>query len=104
MSDRPAPKPVSRPLRNVFVLNRAPRRWPFALRAGLCMAVPILVGWALGDIAAGLIATIGGFTSVYGSGRPYLNRGAYLGVVAASLAAAVALGDWAAVAPWLAVL
>jgi uncharacterized membrane protein YccC len=104
MSDRPAPKPVSHPLRNVFVLNRAPRRWPFALRAGLCMAVPILVGWALGDTAAGLIATIGGFTSVYGSGRPYLNRGVYLGAVTACLAAAVALGDWAAAAPWLAVL
>lgn len=103
MADRPAPKPVSHPLRNVFVLNRGPQRFLFALRAGLCMAVPVLVGWAAGDTAAGLIATIGGFTSVYGSGRPYLNRGMYLGTVVLCFAAAVALGDWAAATPWLAV-
>lgn len=70
-------------------LYRAPTR-----SARLRMAVPAAIGWAVGDIAAGLLATIWGFTSLYGSGRPYLNRGAYLGGVAASLAAAVTLGDW----------
>ncbi|GAS86426.1 integral membrane protein [Mycolicibacterium brisbanense] len=103
MPERPPPKPVSHPLRNVFVLNPGPQRFLFALRAGLCMAVPVLVGWAAGHTAAGLIATIGGFTSVYGSGRPYLNRGMYLGTVVLCFAAAVALGDWAAATPWLAV-
>ncbi|MFV8049649.1 FUSC family protein [Mycobacterium sp. 48b] len=103
MSDRPAPT-ATNPLRNIFVINSVPRRWPFALRAGICMAVPVLVGWLAGDTTAGLIATIGGFTSLYGSGRPYLNRGAYLGVVAVCFAAAVALGDWASAAPWLGVL
>ncbi|MBU9763490.1 FUSC family protein [Mycobacterium sp. TNTM28] len=104
MSDRPAPRPTSSPIRQIFVINSVPRRWPFALRAGICMAVPVLIGWAAGDTAAGLIATIGGFTSLYGSGRPYLNRGAYLGVVAVSFAAAVALGDWAARSVWLGVV
>lgn len=104
MSDRQAPRPVAHPLRNIFVINKVPRRWPFALRAGICMAVPVLVGWAAGDTAAGLMATIGGFTSLYGSGRPYLNRGVYLGVIAACFAAAVALGDWAAHTAWLAVV
>lgn len=103
MSERPAPR-ATNPLRNIFVINSVPRRWPFALRAGICMAVPVLVGWLAGDTTAGLIATIGGFTSLYGSGRPYLNRGAYLGVVAVCFAAAVALGDWASSTPWLGVL
>lgn len=88
-------------LRRLLVLNPAPRRWPFALRAGICMAVPVLVGWLLGDAAAGLIATIGGFTALYGSGRPYLNRAGYLAVIALSFAVAVALGDWAAQVPAL---
>ncbi|MHA3019555.1 FUSC family protein [Mycobacterium sp. BMJ-28] len=65
------------------------------------MAVPVLVGWLAGDTAAGLIATIGGFTALYGSGRPYLNRAGYLAVIALSFAAAVALGDWAAQIPAL---
>ncbi|TMS52744.1 FUSC family protein [Mycobacterium sp. DBP42] len=103
MSDRPAPR-ATNPIRNIFVVNSVPRRWPFALRAGICMAVPVLVGWLAGDTTAGLIATIGGFTSLYGSGRPYLNRGVYLGLVAVCFAAAVALGDWASSAPWLGVL
>ncbi|CRZ18585.1 FUSC family protein [Mycolicibacterium neworleansense] len=103
MSDRPAPG-ATNPLRHIFVINSAPRRWPFALRAGICMAVPVLVGWLAGDTTAGLIATIGGFTSLYGSGRPYLNRGGYLAAVVVCFAAVVALGEWASSAPWLGVV
>ena len=56
------------------------------------MAVPILVGLWLGDIAAGLMGVIGGFTSMYGSGRPYISRAQHLGVVAVALAILVPLG------------
>lgn len=65
------------------------------------MAVPVLVGWLCGDTGAGLIATIGAFTALYGSGRPYANRAGYLAAIAAFFAAAVALGVWAAQIPWL---
>ena len=68
------------------------------------MAVQALIGWLAGDLASGLMATIGAFTSLYGSGRPYLNRGVHLGVVAVCFALAVALGDWAAEVPWAGVL
>lgn len=88
-------------LRGSLVINPAPGRWKFALRAGICMAVPVLIGWLLDDTGAGLIAIIGGFTSLYGSGRPYRNRAGYLAAVALFFAAAVALGDWAAAIPWL---
>jgi uncharacterized membrane protein YccC len=88
----------------MLVVNSVSQRWPFALRAAICMAVPLLAGWAAGYPAAGLIATIGGFTSLYGSGRPYLNRAIYLAVIAVSFAAAVALGAWAAAYAWTAVL
>ena len=79
-------------------------RWPIALRAAVSTAIPVLVGVAAGDLSAGLIATIGGFTAGFGVGRPYANRGVLLAVVAVSLAAAVALGDWAAAIPVLGVL
>jgi uncharacterized membrane protein YccC len=104
MSDRQAPEPVGNPLRGIFVVNRVAGRWPFALRAAICMAVPVLVGWSAGNTAAGLIATIGGFTSLYGSGRPYLNRGVFLGGVVVAFAASVALGDWASRQAWLGVV
>ncbi|MGW0159406.1 FUSC family protein [Mycobacterium sp. NPDC003323] len=88
-------------IRRYLVINPAPGRWKFAMRAGICMAVPVLVGWLLGDTGAGLIAIIGGFTSLYGSGRPYRNRAGYLAGVAVCFSVAVALGDWAAAIPWL---
>lgn len=100
MSERQAPEPVGHPLRSIFVVNRIAGRWPFALRAAICMAVPVLVGWSAGHTAAGLIATIGGFTSLYGSGRPYLNRGVFLGGVVIAFAVSVALGDWASQQAW----
>lgn len=68
------------------------------------MGVPVLVGWLAGDTSAGLMAAIGGFTSLYGSGRPYVLRARLLAVVALSLACAVALGMWVAAVPWLAIL
>jgi uncharacterized membrane protein YccC len=68
------------------------------------MGVPVLVGWLAGDLAAGLMATLGGFTALYGSGRPYLNRAALLAVVAVSLSIAVGLGIWMSSAIWLGVL
>lgn len=104
MADRAAPLPATNPLRRMVTMNSTARRWPFALRAGVCMAVPVLVGWAAGDVAAGLVATIGGFTSLYGSGRPYMNRAMYLGAIAVSLAVVVALGSWAAATLWSGVL
>jgi len=98
------PSPVRNPIRQMFMVNDVQNRWPFALRAAACMAVPALIGWLAGDLASGLMATIGAFTSLYASGRPYLNRGVHLGVVAVCFALAVALGNWAAEVPWAGVL
>jgi uncharacterized membrane protein YccC len=85
-------------------MRAAPRRWPRALRAAVCMGVPVLVGWLIGDLGAGLTATLGGFTALYGSGRPYLNRAALLATVAVSLSTAVGLGIWTASVTWVGVL
>ena len=74
-----------------------------ALRAAISTAIPVAVGWAAGYVGSGLIATLGAFTSRFGSGRPYLNRGVQLAVVAVALAGAVAVGSWAAQVPWFGV-
>jgi uncharacterized membrane protein YccC len=90
--------------RPVVVAKNPPGRWWFSARAALCLAAPVAIGWALGDTTAGLTATIGGFTALYGSNRPYVSRAVHLAVIAMGFAAAVALGDWAAGVPWLGVL
>lgn len=86
---------------SLFKLRDAKRRWPFAMRAALCMGVPVIAGWAAGDIAAGLMSTIGAFTALYGGDRPYLNRAGHLAIIAASFAVSVSLGVWTAQTPWL---
>ncbi len=61
------------------------------------MGMPVLVGWLSGHTAAGLMAATGGFTAVYGSGRPYLSRARELALIA--LAFAIVTGFGLAVAP-----
>jgi hypothetical protein len=85
----------------VLAKNPPGRAW-FSARAAVCLAGP--VGWSCGDTKAGLLATLSGFTALYGSDRPYVSRAGHLAVVALGFAAAIALGDWAAALPWLAVL
>jgi uncharacterized membrane protein YccC len=78
-------------------------RWPIAVRAAISTAIPVVAGWAAGNVGSGLLATLGAFTSRFGGDRPYLNRGIQLAVVSVALAAAVAAGCWAAEVPWLGV-
>jgi uncharacterized membrane protein YccC len=95
--------PASR-LGGLFTLRPSPPRWQMGVRAAVSTVVPILIGWATGDLGAGLIATLGAFTCRFGGDRPYLNRGVQLAVIALALAAAVTLGAWVAPTPWLAVI
>jgi uncharacterized membrane protein YccC len=81
----------------------AAARWPYALRAAIAMGAPALLGWWLGDIPAGLMATTGAFTAVYGADRPFLNRAVHLAGIAAAFVIVVSVGIWAASLPWLVV-
>lgn len=83
-----------------------PARLGFSLRAAGCMGMPILVGWLAGDTSAGLMASIGGFTALYGSGRAYLHHAAQLASIALAFALATSIGLWAAphIAPVVAVV
>ncbi|MGY1706424.1 FUSC family protein [Geodermatophilus sp. SYSU D00697] len=77
-----------------------------AVRAGLSIALPLLVLWAVGHVEWSLYATFGAFTAVYGRGR---TRGARLRIqaaVALVLTAAVTTGALVALSvhrSWLAV-
>jgi hypothetical protein len=97
--------PATNPLRDLFIMRAAPgRRWPFGVKAGLSSGIMVGAGVAAGNVGAGLIGTLGTFTSRYGNSRPYFNRGAQLAVIAVALAVMVSLGVWAAPVPWLGVL
>lgn len=86
------PLPPAFGVRALLSFKDGPNRWPVGLRAAICMGVPLLVGWLTGDMSVGLMASLGAFTSLYGSGRPYLNRARFLALLALSFACSVALG------------
>lgn len=100
----PVDRPSSSAIRGILTFRPAPRRWPFAARVAAGTAILVAIGWALGDIGAGLIATLGMFTADYGSRRPYANRAAHLAVIAVALAAAVTIGVCSAQVGWIAVV
>src|SRR5690606_37389365 len=64
---------------------------------------PVAVGTWAGQPGAGLMATLGAFTALYGGGRPYASRAITLAVVAAAFALAVVFGLWLEGRPWLVV-
>lgn len=99
-----APRKAPVGIRAALSVKSARRRWLFSLRAGVCMAAPVLAGQLAGDVPAGLMATIGGFTALYGTGRPYRQRARELALIGVAFGLSVGLGDAAAAVPWLGVL
>lgn len=56
------------------------------------MGLLVAAGWLSGHLSAGLMATLGAFTSLYASDRPYRNRARVLAGIALSFAVVVSLG------------
>ncbi|MEU4240185.1 FUSC family protein [Actinoplanes sp. NPDC026619] len=73
--------------------------WAFALRAGLTVAVPLVVLVAAGRPAWAGVATFGAFTALYARDEPYQRRARVLTLAAAGLVACVFAGTCAALAP-----
>lgn len=86
-----------------FHLRKSGRRWPVACRAAISIGLLVGAGWLSGHLSAGLMATLGAFTSLYASDRPYRNRAWVLAGIALSFAAVVSLGVGAQHLPGLAV-
>jgi len=89
--DLPLPTPV--PLRSAMLtVPRQGRKWPGAVRAALTVALPGLLGVALGFGAVPAVATLGAFAVVYGEQRAYRVRWRVVAVVGAVLVVLATLG------------
>lgn len=77
-----------------------------AVRAGICVLVPLLVLWAVDRSAWSIYATFGAFTSLYGRERVHLARVQLQSRLAVYLTAAIGLGTLVGTSPhraWIAV-
>ena len=82
----------------------APGRVGLAVRAALCIGVPLAVGLTLGDPAGGAAASFGGLAGLSVSQAPYRYRARVVAAMGAGLVIAVLLGGLAAGNGLLAVL
>ncbi|CAM2777925.1 FUSC family protein [Prescottella defluvii] len=90
-----APPPIPTPARPWPALVRVPRngrRWPGTARAAAAVALPGLLGVALGHDLAAATAALGAFAVVYGEGRPYRVRWRAVSAAAGVMVVAAALG------------
>ncbi|MDR7278188.1 FUSC family protein [Catenuloplanes atrovinosus] len=89
--------PVGAALRDSARIRPADAAWAFALRAGLAVAVPMVLLVAAGEPAWAATAAFGSFTALYARDELYRPRARQLALVALGLVAAVAAGTLAAV-------
>src|SRR3546814_11197861 len=78
MTDAPWHLRLRRALRtewqHLAAFQASHRRWPMPLAAALASGLPLLVGAALGNIAAGLVGSLGGLVFLYLPGTPMHHR------------------------------
>lgn len=90
-----APPPIPTPARPWPALVRVPRdgrRWPGTARAAVAVALPGLLGVALGHDPAAATVALGAFAVVYGEGRPYRVRWRAVSAAAGVMVVASAIG------------
>lgn len=87
-------------IKGTFHFRSAQHPWGKAARAALSMGACVLIGVVLGHVAWGLMATVGGFASLYVNSESYEQRAVKLVLVSLGLAASMALGTWFAGNIW----
>ncbi|MDH6281001.1 FUSC family protein [Prescottella agglutinans] len=90
-----ATPPIPTPSRAWPALVRVPRdgrRWPGTVRAAVAVALPGLLGLALGHDPAAATATLGAFAVMYGESRPYRVRWRAVSVAACVMVVGALIG------------
>src|SRR4051794_20420414 len=103
MTDNPrntASSPPPRPrvsLANLLHLRPDRHQLLSAARASMASGICLFAGWLLDNQAAGLMANLGAFVALFGSGRPYRNRARLLALIVCGLVLCVVAGVAAAI-------
>ncbi|WP_179281306.1 FUSC family protein [Paenibacillus sp. XY044] len=93
---------LSRTIRQAFEVKKVALPWNRALSAGLCIGLPSLIGFWLGQFQYGMLAGTGGFAYLYVASEPYALRAQKVLLAALGLTFSVAAGTLLASYPLLA--
>jgi hypothetical protein len=98
-----------RAVKTVTELKEGEWRWEYGMQAGLAMGVPVAIFTFFGQLAFGLIASLGGFAGLYCAGRTLKQHVIVLPLVAMGfilasfIGIATAFNDWVTIAALIAV-
>ncbi len=88
-------------LKGAFAIKKTPFPLTRAICAGICSAVPIIVGIIFGNFQYGLIGAIGGFSYLYVWNEPYVQRAKKIFFVAIGFSVSISFGILTASSPIL---
>lgn len=60
--------------KQLFALKSTNRAWHLPVIAGLCVGVPLLLAWQMGDMQAGKLASVGALVILYIQSKNLINR------------------------------
>lgn len=89
-------------MKQALEIRKTPFPWSKAINAGICSALPPLIGLLMGNLQYGLLAGIGGFTYLYMFNEPYAQRAKKLFFVMLGMTIVVGLGSLLASSPFIA--
>ncbi|MGB6083460.1 hypothetical protein [Moheibacter sp.] len=52
-------------MNSFFQFNKTTRKWHFPVVAGIAVGIPLFIGWYLGDIESGKLASLAGLSILY---------------------------------------
>ncbi len=86
---------------SVTTLNEGPWRWALGVQAAIATGVPVALFTLSHHPVLGSMASLGGYTVLYGSGRPLGQRLVAMLLVALGFGLASLLGVWVGAGEWL---
>ena len=95
---------MTTPIRALTRMKPVPSRWPVAWRSGVCAAIVVGAGAALGESTLGLVGSLGAFAPLYAGRGPVRREVLVVAIAAVGLALAVVVGSSFSAVPWLAVV
>lgn len=81
-----------RVINQVFEVKSIKNPWRKAFGAALCVAIPMLIAYFMGDISLGLLSSLGSFSYLYLANEPYAFRAKKIFFAAIGISLSVAIG------------
>lgn len=61
-------------MNSIFTFNKTKRKWHFPVVAGISVGIPLFIGWFMGNLEAGKLASLAGLSILYIQSNDLIER------------------------------